>query len=444
MKAIILAAGRGIRLASLKEPKPLVPLLGLPLLERVIMAAARAGVDEFCVVTGFRAQEIETFLRDLSRRRRLKITAIYNDHWKEENALSALKGASFVGGENFLLLMADHLFDEAIIRDLLKTPPRGGQVILAVDRRLDNPQIDPEEATKVLISTEGIILDIGKDISPYNGFDTGLFYCSAALFEAIEESLARNQDGRLASAMRLLAQRGRLLAKDIGDRFWIDVDDITAWRRAKEALLDSVRQKPTDGPVARYLNRPISLLITERFLLNRNISPNQISLFCFFLSLLAAGIFCLPFKASLALGGIVAQMASIIDGCDGEVARLKYLESPFGGWLDRVLDRYADALIILGFSLSQYLHRPDNLLLGLTFGAFVGSFMVSYTAPGYDELLKQSRIPSILRIGRDIRIFLIFCGALLGQITATLALLATIMNGEVLRRIFVFYKVKDF
>ena len=50
------------------------------------------------------------------------------------------------------------------------------------------------------------------------------------------------------------------------------------------------------------------------------------------------------------LAGVVIQLASIIDGCDGEIARLKYRSSRFGAWFDTVLDRYADVAIAVGIT----------------------------------------------------------------------------------------------
>ena len=52
-KCLILAAGRGSRLASWGVPKPRIRLLGVPLIERVILTAQRAGLSEFTVVTGY-------------------------------------------------------------------------------------------------------------------------------------------------------------------------------------------------------------------------------------------------------------------------------------------------------------------------------------------------------------------------------------------------------
>jgi len=55
MKALIIAAGKGRRLEGLTKdgPKPLIKLLGLSLIERVMLTARQAGIDEFVIVTGF-------------------------------------------------------------------------------------------------------------------------------------------------------------------------------------------------------------------------------------------------------------------------------------------------------------------------------------------------------------------------------------------------------
>jgi len=58
---------------------------------------------------------------------------------------------------------------------------------------------------------------------------------------------------------------------------------------------------------------------------------------------------------------MLAQISSIIDGCDGEIARLKFQTSEFGGWYDAILDRYADAFLL--FSLTYYVYfLGENLL----------------------------------------------------------------------------------
>jgi len=138
----------------------------------------------------------------------------------------------------------------------------------------------------------------------------------------------------------------------------------------------------------------------------------------------------------LALGGIIAQFASIIDGSDGEVARLKYLSSDYGGWFDEVLDRYADAFLLFGLTWYVYSQDLSSLALGVGFLAIIGSFMLSYTADKYDKLMKN-RIQKGIRMGRDVRVFLIFLGAVLNQPYPVLIMIAVLMNVETIRRIII-------
>ncbi len=156
---------------------------------------------------------------------------------------------------------------------------------------------------------------------------------------------------------------------------------------------------------------------------------------------------------TLALGGLIAQFASIIDGCDGEIARLKFLKSEFGGWFDAVLDRYADALLLFGLTWHAYAASPLRdvlvtfngirageavLVIGLL--AIIGSFMNSYTADKYDGLMKAKFSNGKgIRIGRDVRIFLIVVCAVCNLPFVTLIVLAVLMNVETVRRVVVCY-----
>ena len=123
MKCLIIAAGKGGRLQQRGESKPLIPILGVPLIERVIRSAREAGADDFYVVTGCHGERIHTFLSRLSDRAGIRITAIVNEDWGKENGLSVLKARQYLR-ESFLLLMADHLLatlrqaENALLADL--------------------------------------------------------------------------------------------------------------------------------------------------------------------------------------------------------------------------------------------------------------------------------------------------------------------------------------
>jgi len=435
MKCLIIAAGKGSRLRQRGDSKPLVPILGLPMIERVIRSAMEAGADDFFVVIGYQKGRIRAFLAGLCGRLGCRITPIINRDWEKENGLSVLKARQYLK-EPFLLLMADHLFDPAIARELMALPLSDGEIGLGVDRDTRNSFVDMDDVTRVK-TNGGKILNIGKNLMDFNGFDTGIFKCTPAIFSALECSAKQGGDTTLSAAVQILSAEGKAKAVEINGHFWIDVDDSAAFSRAENAILTQLQDKSADGPVSRYINRPCSGMISCR-LVNHRITPNQISLFSFLCSLLATGLFALDGYFTLLLGGFMAQFASIVDGCDGEVARLTYQSSPYGGWFDAVLDRYADAFLLFGLTWHVYADKTDSLILLIGFLAIIGSFMLSYTADKHDSLMRD-RIShgKGLRLGRDIRVFLIFLGAVFNQAYLALIVIAVVMNTETIRRLII-------
>ena len=96
MKCLIIAAGKGSRLRQLGDSKPLIPILGLPLIERVIRIAMEAGADDFYVVTGYREKIVRIFLAGLTRRLGCRITPVFNRDWEKENGLSVLWARAYL------------------------------------------------------------------------------------------------------------------------------------------------------------------------------------------------------------------------------------------------------------------------------------------------------------------------------------------------------------
>ena len=120
------------------------------------------------------------------------------------------------------------------------------------------------------------------------------------------------------------------------DEFVIVAAD-PASRKAAEDLLFRSLLKATDGIISRTINRPISLRVT-RSLLNSSLTPNQMTLIAAafgFAGIALVGWGGLPW---LLPGALLLNLQSILDGCDGEISRLKYIRSRLGEWLDQVLD----------------------------------------------------------------------------------------------------------
>jgi CDP-L-myo-inositol myo-inositolphosphotransferase len=431
MKGLIIAAGAGTRLRDLKmkkeaKPKPLIKLLGLSLIERAMLTAKEAGIDEFVIVVGYLGEKIREKLGD-GTKYGIHIDYVENDEWQRGNGVSVLKAKGLLN-EEFVAFMADHIFEAETLKKLKEIEVKTNECFLVVDKKVE---VDTDEATKVRIEDQKIV-DIGKKIDDYNGFDCGIFLLSPSIFDALEESV-RNGDETLSGGIRILSKKGKMNAFDIGDGFWMDIDTKEDHKKAEKLLLKKLT-KTTDGPVSRYLNRPISTRISK-FLVKTRIKPNAISLISFFVSLLSALFFGFGSYLYTFIGGVLSQLSSVFDGCDGEVARLKFLKSEYGGWFDSVLDRYADGLIIFGMMCGLWTIWGGVEVWIVGFFAIIGSFMNSYTAIKYDTIFEKGK--ARIRFGRDIRLLLIAVGAILNQLFCTLIILGILTNGESIRRLLV-------
>ena len=190
-----------------------------------------------------------------------------------------------------------------------------------------------------------------------------------------------------------------------------------------------------EGFVSRYLNRRFSRPIA-RALAHTPVTPNQVSFIAF---LMAAGAAALFYYDLNIWAGVLVQASSIVDGVDGDLARAKNMASRFGGFFDALLDRYADAVILagLGYWAFKFQAGADQTTVTLVAGvAIVGSLMISYSRARAEATFGQpfEGLPGALA-SRDLRLFVIMIGAIIGQGVATLAVIGVLTNIVVLWRL---------
>lgn len=224
MDALIIAAGFGSRLREVSESKPLTLIAGIPLLELGVRQAKAAGVERVVVVTGYQADLIESILPELSERAGIPVVAERIADWSTPNGYSVMAGAARIDGD-FLLMMSDHIFSASILTRLALQGGADRGVTLAIDRRTTIELVDPDDATWVQTDDRGFISAIGKTIAPYNAVDCGAFLATQELPAAIAAAIADGKSGSLSDGMQRLADAGRAATFDIGEAWWIDVDD---------------------------------------------------------------------------------------------------------------------------------------------------------------------------------------------------------------------------
>src|SRR5271166_1650105 len=148
-------------------------------------------------------------------------------------------------------------------------------------------------------------------------------------------------------------------------------------RIATEQKLDHWLVKPTDGIFAR-MNRRISIPISRQ-LIKWPITPNMVSLFTLGVGFAAGVFFAFGGYLNVLFGAVLSVWASILDGSDGEVARLKLLESDFGCWLETICDYLYYLFIFSGMAIGMVRSFGPTYLIWsglLLFGA-VTSFLVT-------------------------------------------------------------------
>ena len=138
-------------------------------------------------------------------------------------------------------------------------------------------------------------------------------------------------------------------------------------RLEAERKLNRWLVKPTDGIFAR-MNRRVSVPIS-RELIRFPITPNMVSLFTLGVSFVSGVFFALGGYWNMLAGAILGVFASILDGCDGEVARLKLQESDFGCWLETVCDYLYYLFVFAGMTIG--LVRSSGTRTYLVWGGFL-------------------------------------------------------------------------
>lgn len=165
-----------------------------------------------------------------------------------------------------------------------------------------------------------------------------------------------------------------------------------------------------------------------------NIHPNFLTVFglavnAYAAYLLSRGLF-------TAAGGVVF-LAALFDLVDGPVARLSNRVSSFGGFLDSVMDRYSDLILMMGL-LVYYASINRFGYIVLTAVAMSGSVMVSYTRARAENVISTCKVGFL---ERPERIVLIIIGALADRIAPVLWVIAIFSNLTVVHRIFETWKL---
>ncbi len=202
-----------------------------------------------------------------------------------------------------------------------------------------------------------------------------------ALGHELAANLAADSESRFVNAMNL----HRWITGKVDDCANREVDE-DSWQTitcpedcvAAERKLDRWLVKSTDGVFAR-MNRRVSIPISRQ-LIKTPITPNMVSLFTLALSLVAGACFAFGGYWNCLIGAVLGVWGSILDGCDGEVARLKLQVSAFGCWLDTICDYLYYFVTFAGVTIGVLRTKGDPSLAGWSIAMFAGAILTFIVA----------------------------------------------------------------
>jgi phosphatidylglycerophosphate synthase len=293
-------------------------LFGRPLLERILTQCERAGIERFFIVCpaeqrGLLPASLGRFDRDA----RLRVVDSADQLLTEPIGLEASEPCLAVG--------ADVVFARS-----------------QLDMLLRHNQAHPGEVAQLAVRGGGrdSVLAVGplRDLLKQPGLSKPL---AAGLDGALPFALEANPDAR---------------------------------ERAEIAMARALRfgTTDTDGLMAQLFDRKVSWRVSYR-LARTAVTPNQVTIANTVLGLIAAWMFAARGYWWPLLGSLLFLTSVTIDGVDGEVARLKMAESPFGKRLDVITDNIVNVAILVAIGIGCYRNSGSKTyvyLLPLLLGGF--------------------------------------------------------------------------
>jgi CDP-diacylglycerol---glycerol-3-phosphate 3-phosphatidyltransferase len=182
------------------------------------------------------------------------------------------------------------------------------------------------------------------------------------------------------------------------------------------------------GQGGKYVfDRIVGLLVTHQ------VNPNLLTAVGLFINVVAAYLFAFGY---FRWAGLTIVVAAIFDLTDGPVARLGKRVTPFGGFLDSVLDRYSDLLLLTGL-LVYYSRGSRFWYVVLVAVAMIGAIMTSYARARAENVIPSCKVGFL---ERPERIVLLIIGALFNRVAAVLWVIVVFSNLTVLHRIIYTYR----
>lgn len=355
--AIVLCSGTGTNGEDLSK-FPSKSVAQVPQLKRIIINCQRVGIEQFHIITD-NAGSLKNLLIDDPR-----ITSDIN--W-------VLPGGSVsVDSDRVLILESSLIITnsgslEKFVRD--SADCREDEVSVLVNKDAD-PVVGMDRKTGY--------------VSAYFGGGSsvlGAFSVNSTEVPAVLSATGLdNWIGEEATRHRM-----RIFGADSG--YWYRLSDTVESRKEAERIIFSHVGKTATGWIARNINGRMSLPLSK-LLIRTSLTPNAVSVMINLIGVLCGPFYALGYPV---IGALLMQVATVLDRCDGEVARIKLMETKKGQWVDTISDQFTVLSFLIGVPVGYYLQTGStvavalgsyNIAVFILFLIWSFYFLIKYTDSG--------------------------------------------------------------
>ena len=309
---------------------PLAQMGGLTLIQRILYSLQWASIEEGVVLSQGEWPGLAHHMRKDSKIKAFSwlSTKASREYFSEANA-------GFSDREDCMVLFPYWIVDRQVLKDICSREKPLSEIILFEPP----PSFAPAGG-----GTPPLALLPGTAVR--------------ALIQAWEES------GPIDEEIRRLQETAVVRKEQLPEEALIRVEKESELPGAERQIFQRLI-KPTESFLSQKFERKVSLAITRRLLYTR-VTPNQISIASILLGVFSSLLFLGESRMLHVLGGGLLLLSSIVDGCDGELARLRFQESRWGSWLDFLGDNVVHMSVFFCVGLGLYLRGegPVYALLG--------------------------------------------------------------------------------
>jgi len=352
--AIVVAAGIGIEDTDLSTYGN-IEFGALPQIKRLVITAQRAGISRFTIIT----EDPDSPLKDLLAHDKRIESSITWTTTQENIAFEDIP---------YLIIQSNLLTTPQALSDFIDQETEKAEIYILTDTSND-----------LWVRTNK---DQVEEMAPNGGKAVGAFIASGEMLKAY---FADSKS--LYNMIPELINEGRAKYRKFSGKYWMRLNEDPNTAKNAEDLIFNYVGKTATGWISININSKFSLP-TSRQLIKTPLTPNMISI-----GINIIGSFCGLFYAlgHPVIGALFMHIATVLDRCDGEVARVKLMETKKGQWVDTVSDQFTVLSFLIGVPLGYYLisHKPIALILGginvsifLFFVMWSFYFLTRYTNSG--------------------------------------------------------------